>query len=442
MRMPRVTEVERFIVRVPFTPRCTEWNAREVWQWQLLEICRVRTEDPQVVGYGESCYHYTSGNASDAAIARVIGEDPLTLMREDGLGIDLQMALFDAAGKALGLPIYALLPYPKVRDYCPLGWWNIDMSLDAFVAEAKDASAQGYRYHKIKGRPWWDFRAQVKAISEATPPDYRIDIDFNDFLLNVGTALPAIAELDQCEKILLYEGPLPQRDIEGYRELRKKAQRPLAIHFGLPPFPTVIREEMADGFVVVGGVSEVMRQGILSATFDKPFFLQQVGTGITTAMMAHIGAVLTHARWPAITCMNNYSDDLLTEPLRMSGGCVAVPEGPGLGVPIDEDALENFRVDPPYSLPERRHLLTITFPNGPRLTYAHLKVPLRMSEHYKYLQYASGPGKPLVRPVWEDFATGSHPLTARGVNMEVLVDDGSEEFARRYTQAEQGTIRE
>lgn len=441
MRIPRVTEVERFVVKVPFTPRCLDWNAREVWRWQLIEICRVRTEDPDVVGYGESTYYYTSGNASDAAIARVIGENPLTLLHDDRLGLDLQMALYDAAGKAVGVPIYQLLPLPKVRDRCPLGWWNIDMSAEAFAAEAQEAASQGYRYHKIKGRPWFDIYAQIEAIGAVTPPDYRIDVDFNDFLLHVGNATPVLSELDRYDSILLYEGPIPQRDVEGYRLLRQKVKKPLAIHFGLPPFPTAMREEVCDGFVLFGGVNELIRQGMLAAAFEKEFFLQQVGTGITTAMIAHIGAVLTHARWPAITCMNNYSDDLLTDPLTISSGNVVVPVGPGLGVTIDEDALENFRVDPPYDIPERRHLMTVSWPGGRTVTYAHMKrqVPLG-TPSYSHLQYGTGVRAESARHVWEDFLSGNHPVMARGVRMDVTLDDGSEEFARRYEDAEEGLL--
>jgi hypothetical protein len=42
----RITDVERIVVDVPFTPRCQEWNAREVWQWRISEIIRIATEDP------------------------------------------------------------------------------------------------------------------------------------------------------------------------------------------------------------------------------------------------------------------------------------------------------------------------------------------------------------------------------------------------------------
>ena len=47
-------------------------------------------------------------------------------MWDDSLGAGLQMALFDAVGKTLGTPAYRLLG-TKVREFCPLSWWAMDM---------------------------------------------------------------------------------------------------------------------------------------------------------------------------------------------------------------------------------------------------------------------------------------------------------------------------
>ena len=438
-----MTAVERVVVDVPFTPRTDEWNALLVWKWRLLQVVRVRTEDPEVVGYGESCFHYTSGRASDESAARAVGACPAALLGDDGLGLDLQMALYDVVGKATGLPVHALLPLPRVREWCPLGWWNTKMPPEVLAEEAREAYAQGYRFHKFKARPWFDVYEQVDAIAAATPADFRVDIDWNDMLLSAAYAVPVLRELDAHPRTALYEGPIPQRDVEGYRQLRAKVAKPLAIHFGLPPFPTAVHEEMCDGFVVFGGVAEVLRQGVLCAAFEKPFFLQQIGAGLTTAMLAHLGAVLTHARWPAITALNHYADDLLAEPLTIRGGCVRVPEGPGLGVAVDEDALERYRADPPYRLPERRHVLTVSWPGGRRVHFAHMTRPSpSASSPYSHLQYGEGSRAGSGRQCWEDFLAGNHPVQERGVRLDVWKEDGSAEWSRLYERAERGPVHE
>ncbi len=58
-------------------------------------------------------------------------------MWDDGLGAGLQMALFDAAGKLAGVPVYRLLG-PKVRDWCPISFWDHDMSPEMYEAGGED----------------------------------------------------------------------------------------------------------------------------------------------------------------------------------------------------------------------------------------------------------------------------------------------------------------
>ena len=233
----RIVEVERIVVDVPFTPRCQEWNAREVWQWRISEVIRVTTDAPDVVGYGETILHYTWGRVSDEAIAKVKGRNPAEFLGDDSLGAGLQMALYDVVGKAMGVPAYRLLGLPRVREWCPISWWNIDMPPEAFAAEAQDALAAGYTSYKIKARPWWDVYEQVDTISRVTPPHFRLDLDWNNMLLNAGNAAPVLTELDKQERVAIYESPIMQRDVEGHRQLRQKTTRPIALHFGRTTVP-------------------------------------------------------------------------------------------------------------------------------------------------------------------------------------------------------------
>lgn len=415
----KVTDVERVVVNVPFTPRCAEWNALLVWDWGVIEVIRLHT-DAGLIGYGETLLHYSWGRVSDNAVARVRGNNPAAFLGDDSLGPGLQMALYDVVGKALGVPVHRLLPRPKIRDHCPIAWWNTKMPPEALAAEAQEALAAGYTAHKFKTRPWLDVWEQVEAISAVTPPSYTLDMDWNEMLLSVGEATPVLRSLDAYERTAVYESPIPHGDIEGYRHLRAKVAKPLAIHLRVPPFPTAVREGVCDGFVVEGGVEAICRQGILCAEFGKNFWLQTVGTGLTTALNAHLGSVLTHARWPAVTALNNYADDLLVDPLTIRDGYVEVPDGPGLGIEVDEDALARYAMDPQlapsYDLPERRHLLTVVWPGGRAVHFAHM------------------------RQVWDDFKAGNHPVAEPGVRMDVRVDDGSAQWRELYARAEQGPV--
>ncbi|HLK61315.1 MAG TPA: mandelate racemase/muconate lactonizing enzyme family protein [Chthonomonadaceae bacterium] len=414
----RITDVERIVVDVPFTERCQQWNAREVWQWRVSEVLRVTTDAPDIVGYGETILHYTWSRVSDAAIEKVKGKNPADFLGDDSLGAGLQMAIYDVVGKALGVPAYRLFNLPRVREWCPISWWNIDMPPEAFAEEAKEAVAKGYTSYKIKARPWWDVYAQADAIGEVTPAHFRLDLDWNNMLLNAGNAAPVLTELDKRERVAIYESPIMQRDVEGHRQLRQKTTRPIALHFGDPPFPTVVRDEVCDGFVVGGGVASVLRQGALAAAFEKPFWLQLVGTGLTTTLSAHLGAVLPFAQWPSVNCLNNYADDLLAEPLTIKGGYVRVPEAPGLGVTVDEEALTNYRMEPPFELPRPRLLLSVVWPGGRVVHYAGM------------------------RACWDDCWQGNQPVQERGVRMEVLADDGSKAWRDLYARAEVAPVRD
>jgi L-alanine-DL-glutamate epimerase-like enolase superfamily enzyme len=410
-----ITDVERIVVNVPLTPRCTEWNAREVWQWGVSEVIRITT-DAGITGYGETILHYTWGRVPDEAIERVQGGNPADFVGDDSLGAGLQMALYDVVGKALGVPLYRLLGLPRVRQWCPISWWNIDMPPEACAAEAQDAVARGYTSHKIKARPWWDVYEQVEAISAVTPPHFQIDLDWNQMLINAGNAAPVLSKLDTYERVAIYESPIMQRDVEGLRQLRSKTTRPIALHFGNPPYPTVVRQEVCDGFVVGGGVQRVVEQGTLAAAFDKPFWLQMVGTGLTTTLALHLAAVLPFAQWPSVNCVNMYTDDLLVEPIEIQGGYARVPEAPGLGIEVDEAALSRFKMEPPYKLPRPRLLLSIHWPDGRTRYYAN------------------------VHQCWDEAKLGNFPAQERGVRMGVRRDDGTPEWAELYARAEKGPV--
>ena len=183
----RITDIERITARVPFTPRCQEWNAREIWQWGISEVIRIQS-DAGLVGYGETLPHYTWGRVSDEAIERVKGGNPADFLGDDSLGAGLQMALYDLVGKALEVPLYRLLNLPKVRDWCPISWWTIDFPPEALAAEAEEALARGYTAYKTKARPWWDVFAQVEAINAVTPTYFKLDLDWNQMLINAGNA--------------------------------------------------------------------------------------------------------------------------------------------------------------------------------------------------------------------------------------------------------------
>jgi len=262
---------------------------------------------------------------------------------------------------------------------------------------------------KVKARPWYDIEAQLAAVGEAVPPHFRMDTDFNGLLLGVDAAAPLIGRLEtRHPHLAIVESPIPQEDVAGNALLRSKIRSPIAMHMGTPPPMTAIREGVCDGFVLGGGARRILEDGILCRKAGMPCWLQMVGTGLTTVFAAHFGAVLPQARWPAINCINIYAHSLLTE-FHVEGGRLAVPEAPGLGVELDRDAVERYRVTEDYAPSPVRQIHAIRWPDG-RVTY-----------------HPDGGYR-------GDFLSGKLTGFLPGMSLDIRLDDGSEDFDRDYSE--------
>jgi L-alanine-DL-glutamate epimerase-like enolase superfamily enzyme len=417
MALAKITDVERILLVVPFVERVRrEMERARIHRWAEVEVIRVET-DAGVVGYGETIQNYTWGQVNLAE--RVLGRSPFELMWDDSLGAGLQMALFDAAGKLAGVPVYRLLGN-KVRDWAPISFWDHDMSPEKYEQEAKKAVELGYTSIKIKARPWFDVHETIRRISAATPDYFCIDADWNDFLLGVSYAVPVLRALEEeFPKIKIYEGPIRADDVAGNKLLRSQIRTATAHHYGSVPGRTAISEGYCDGFVIGGGVARVMADGQAAGMANMPFFLQMVGTGLTSTLALHLGAVLSHAQWPAVTCHELYEHNLLTGRIDVVGGHARVPEAPGLGVEIDEAALNRYRVEKAdFTLPRR--LVKFTRACGVSVYFAN-------DSHH-------------TSEMWRYFSLNTQPVFERGNHTELLDDDGSPEFDDLFRRATTGPV--
>ncbi len=411
-----VKRVERTSIKVPYREVAARNMIRELPHWTIFEICKV-TLACGVVGFGETMVYYTWGRVSEAAIERVTGRSAAEHMWDDSLGAGLQMALFDAVAKAGGVPVYRLLGR-KLRDKPFVSWWAIDMPGEDWVLECREAVAQGFTDLKAKARPWFDLDRQCRVLTKTLPPHFKIDFDFNSLLLDSSRAARYLTEIEKHPHVAIWETPIPQNDVAGNKYLRTQTRVPIAMHYGSPPIMTALKEEICDAFVIGGGASRVIENAAVAAAADKPFWLQLVGTGITATWALHLGAVLSHARWPAVNCHQLYTHQIVRPALKAENGMVAVPEAPGLGVELDEDAVARFRIEPlkaePYPAPNL--LLAIRWPSGATSYYAHAR------------QYR------------DEFLSGRLPLFPKGVYLERIADDGSREWKDLQARAARGGV--
>ncbi len=421
-----ISKVERYTLNLPFSYERQRYHMhRALTHGERVILWKLET-DAGIVGWGDA----DTGQAppSPEEVASMVGRNLFEYLNGDSLDDGLQQAVLDAAGKALEVPVHKLLG-EKVRDASPIAWWDIDMPPEDWAAEVKLAISQGYTSIKLKARPWRDIIAQIDAVDKVAIPGWKCDIDFNGYMINSGNAIPILKELDEFECVGFYESPIDQGDVPGSKELRRHIKRPVAFHWGSPPIPTTMQENVCDGFVMGGKVNAVRAQAAIAAQFNKPFWLQMVGTSVRTAYAVHLGAVLSHAQWPMITCHCLWADSLLKEPLRVVNGYIKVPTAPGLGIEVDEEAVNKYRVDPAAKTPKeeymaKRRVIIVRWPaapgqkKGPGYRFTH-----ELDKHWA-------------------FARGSLPGFARGVTEEVIEDDGSTAFARLHERVLAGDCQE
>jgi L-alanine-DL-glutamate epimerase-like enolase superfamily enzyme len=394
---------------------------REIPHWTLFEICKV-TLDSGVVGIGETMVYYTWGAETVSAASRnhVVGKHPADNMWDDELGAGLQIALFDAAAKAIDAPLHRLLGQ-QIRDRCHISWWDIDLPANDWISECQLAAERGYTSFKTKARPWWDLIEQTRQLCAALPEHFEVDLDFNGMGIDTAHCTRLLKELEQFHNVVMFESPIPHHDVAGYTFLRQHTHIPISMHtpnhLGEPSMETAIRNEMVDGFVVTGGASKIQRDAHVCGAFNKSFFLQVVGTKIAAAFALQWGAVLENARWPSVNCHQLFERDAIKTKLPVSNGLAQVPQGPGLGVELDEEAIAMFRCDPkPKPYPHPDLLLAIRWPSATTTYYAHCK------------QY------------WDDWQAGRLPFFPRGVNLEQISNDGSSEWQSLRERALVGAV--
>jgi galactonate dehydratase len=354
--MVQVESVDRIPLQLPLTDRAAAYLTH-LPHWRYVEVYRVRLSDGSV-GYGEQMPFYWGPDPDPSDAETILERPPTAVLWDDSIGVAPRIAVLDALGKHLDVPSRTLVG-EDVRPAVPMAWWCNDMPASAMRRETARAVEEGYRTVKIKGRPWFDLEAQVSAVAEELPGDGHVGIDFNETLRTPAEALSVLGSFDDEPSVSLFESPILRTDVEGYQRLQDELETPVAMHYGRPSVRTNLCADMADAFVSTGPPGTVREQSETAAMSGKQTLLQLVGTDLTACWAAEIAAVLP-SELVSVVCANHiYDASVLDAPPRVTEGTCSVTDEPGLGITVDEDALEAYRSPIPESRPRSESLLRI-----------------------------------------------------------------------------------
>lgn len=258
----------------------------------------------------------------------------------------VEMALWDLAGKALGVPVYALLG-GRMRDRIPLSYSVPHGAPEEMAAFALERANEGFRTVKVKTGQGLERDVEaVRRVREAVGAAHRVRVDANMAMGSAKEAIRLVEHMMDFDPEML-EQPMPAHDLHAMAEIRRSVSLPIMADESVGPPRTameVIRREAAD----VLNVYVVESGGIQNAT--RIFTLaEQAGLGcmigsmpelgIGTAAQIHLGIAMPNLDFDSDTCGSLYQEeDLLATPLRFERGFAHPPEGPGLGVELDPEA--------------------------------------------------------------------------------------------------------
>ena len=383
----KITGVTAMILRSPMGAAFLSSQGRFAERNSL--IVRVDT-DEGVVGWGEGGQYGPPEPVKaciDAVLApMLLGKDPRTpaVHWENGYSrirdfgtkgpyvealSALDIAMWDIQGKAYGRPVSALLG-GAFRDSIPAygtGFYydgeNPTVLDEAAVkAECARKAESGYSAVKMKIgllSPARDLR-RIEVVRRELGEDIGLLVDANHGY-NFAAAR-AIATAMAEFGVLWFEEPVIPEDKDSYRRLREVSPVPIAggeaeyTRFGFHELITQGCVDIAQpDLCVAGGITEWIKIQSIASAAGVSVVPHVWGSGIAVAAAVQVLAatpanpftanplpILNEPVLEFDTTENPLRTDLLATPFTMRSGRIGVPQGPGLGIEVDETVLRRF----------------------------------------------------------------------------------------------------
>lgn len=370
----KITGVKCFPLKAPIEG--THGTGREPWSEVTILVVRVET-DAGIVGWGEGYCRYVPAvyaKLVDQLLAPIVlGKDPFAIEalwqkmyraftgRSGGMLLEavaaVDIAIWDVIGKALNQPLYNVWGHAgrqSLMCYAAAVGWNDDASAEKQARRALDL---GFQQVKVRlGRPIKAAIERARLVRQFVGPDIRLVADAN-WVFDVGDALAVARALGELGYYWFEEPTIPE-DLDGYRELARKSPVPIAAGesehtaVGIAPLISsrclrIVQPDVARA----AGITETRKIIALAGAFHTTFS-PHIGFGgaICAAASLHLAAAAPN--FETYECMIYSSplrDELAAEPVAscetLKDGALPLPNGPGLGIEIDERALRKFAAE-------------------------------------------------------------------------------------------------
>ncbi len=262
----------------------------------------------------------------------------------------IDIALWDLAGRAAGMPVYRML---GGRRFARLDAYALGIYLEepaVAARKARELLERGFRALKIKfGAGRERDLAVLEAVREEIGSQVLLLVDANQACEDRDAALEIGAALDRHE-VFWFEEPLPPGDWSDYVALRHALDTPIAggerlrsPRAFLDAFRVGALDVAMPDVRICGGITGLVKIAELARWFGVRVSPHNWISRLGAIASAHAAVTLPNCLMTEIEATPTPVDErLLTPPLRLDDGFLVVPDGPGLGVTVNESFVEEF----------------------------------------------------------------------------------------------------
>jgi muconate cycloisomerase len=267
-------------------------------------------------------------------------------------GIDL--ALHDLVARAADVPVYQVLGgklRDKMRVCYPIFRMRSVEEVPGNLQRVEDKLADGFDLIRVYVGA--NREADEAFLSQFTDRfGGRVEIKSLDFsnLLDWRRSIIAIERYQELCDYMLVESPAPRMDIEGLAQFRRRSKRPVSehvlnIHHGWQLLEAGAVDILNVSPYLLGGLRASLRLVALAESARASVLIgttQELNIG--TAAVAHLAAAARILDYPGDnTGPHLYTADVVKAPVEYVNSHLIVPEGPGMGVDVDEAKLAKMQ---------------------------------------------------------------------------------------------------